>query len=469
VPRPGLRFDVVVLGGGAAGCVLAARLSENLDRSVCLVEAGPDYGHFGEGGWPADLCDARSLALSHSWATDPQDDRSQLRARVIGGCSAHNACAALRGHPSDYEWGDDWTWTTIEPYLERAERQLGVRVPEQEELSPWQRAFLEAARELEPFAARAHPVNARGKTRWHAGFAYLDEARGRPNLTILDHAVADCVLRAGGHATHARVVRENERLELEAGAVVLACGAYGSPLVLQRSGIGPASELDRLGLPVAADLPVGEGLIDHPGVGMTWRPTRELERDLDAFAAERPVFMGQVTVFAQSTSCEPHDCWDVFLFPAVEPAAPPQRWEVSAAAFAMKPRSRGRVRARTTDPERPPEIAHGFLNDPGDALPIVEGAHLLRRIAESEQLSAYAGRELRPGPGGHLGKFVQHAVRGFFHPVGTCALGRVCDRDGRVHGFDNLIVADASFVPEIPRANTHLTVLAIAERLSERV
>ena len=469
MPRAGLRFDVVVLGGGAAGCVLAARLSEHPDRTVCLVEAGPDYGHFVDGSWPDDLRDARALAFSHSWEADPPDDRSQLRARVIGGCSAHNACAAIRGAPADYEWSADWRYATIEPFLERAERQLGVRVPREVDLSPWQRAFLEAARDLEPFRAEPHPVNVRGAyTRWHAGFAYLDEARHRPNLTILDRALADRLLRAGGHVTHARVIRAGAALELEAGAVVLACGAYGSPLVLQRSGIGPAAELDRLGVPVVADLPVGEGLIDHPGVGMAWAPTGRLEHDMDGFAHARPVFMGQVTVMLRSAGCEP-DLWDVFLFPAVEPAEPPGRWEISAAAFAMKPRSRGRVRARTTDPARPPEIAHGFLVDPADALPIVEGAYLLRRIADSEQVRPYAARELRPGPKKQLNRYVEASVRGFFHPVGTCALGRVCDERGRVHGFDNLHVADASFVPEIPRANTHLTVLAVAERLAERI
>jgi choline dehydrogenase len=469
VPRAGLRFDVVVLGGGAAGCVLAARLSENPDRTVCLVEAGPDYGHFVDDGWPADLRDARALAFSHSWEADPPDDRSQLRARVIGGCSAHNACVAIRGAPVDYEWSDDWTYTTIEPFLARAEQQLGVRTPREVDLSPWQRAFLEAARDLEPFRASPHPVNVRGAfTRWHAGFAYLDDARHRPNLTILDRAVADRVLRAGGAVTHARVIREGAPLDLEAGAVILACGAYGSPLVLQRSGIGPAAELDRLGVPLAADLPVGEGLIDHPGVGLAWKATSRLEHDMEAFAHKRAVFSAQVTVMAQSSSCEP-DCWDVFLFPSVEPGAAPKSWDVTAAAFAMKPRSRGRVRARTTDPERPPEIAHGFLVDPADALPIVEGAYLLRQIAESEHVRPYAARELRPGPKAHLGRYVEQSVRGFFHPVGTCALGRVCDDHGRVHGFGNLHVADASFIPDIPRANTHLTTLAVAERLAERM
>ena len=97
------RFDVVVLGGGSAGCVLAARLSENPDRSVCLVEAGPDYGPYAEGRWPADILDGRQLAFSHSWETD-REDRSQLRARIIGGCSAHNACVVLEGAPEDYDW-----------------------------------------------------------------------------------------------------------------------------------------------------------------------------------------------------------------------------------------------------------------------------------------------------------------------------------------------------------------------------
>ncbi len=118
------RFDVVVAGGGSAGCVLAARLSENADRTVCLVEAGPDYGPFAGGGWPDDLLDGRRLAFSHSWETD-RDDRSQLRARVVGGCSAHNACAVLAGTPADYdEWGDGWGHAELEPYLRRAERQL---------------------------------------------------------------------------------------------------------------------------------------------------------------------------------------------------------------------------------------------------------------------------------------------------------------------------------------------------------
>jgi choline dehydrogenase len=113
----GPAFDVLVLGGGAAGCVLASRLSENRDRTVCLVEAGPDYGPYTEGRWPVDILDARRLALdSHCWVRNDQDDRSQLRARILGGCSAHNACVVLRGAPADYdEWGPGWSHAELEP------------------------------------------------------------------------------------------------------------------------------------------------------------------------------------------------------------------------------------------------------------------------------------------------------------------------------------------------------------------
>ena len=137
------RFDAVVVGGGSAGCVLAARLSEEPDRSVCLVEAGPDYGPYAEGRWPRDIVDCRQLAFSHSWETD-REDRSQLRARIMGGCSAHNACVALEGDPEDYEWGDGWSYAELEPHLRRAEAELRVRRFALDELSPWHRAFLAA-------------------------------------------------------------------------------------------------------------------------------------------------------------------------------------------------------------------------------------------------------------------------------------------------------------------------------------
>src|SRR3954466_6236839 len=135
----GSTFDFLVAGGGSAGCVLAAGRG-GAGRRVCLLEAGPDYGPYDEGRWPRDILDARRLAFSHAWETE-RDDRSQLRARILGGCSAHNACVVLRGAPGAHdEWGPGWAYAGLEPYLTRAERELRVRRFELDELSPFLRA-----------------------------------------------------------------------------------------------------------------------------------------------------------------------------------------------------------------------------------------------------------------------------------------------------------------------------------------
>ena len=441
---PGTRFDVLVAGGGSAGCVLAARLSED-GRRVGLVEAGPDYGPYDGGRWPADMLDARSLAFSHAWETD-REDRSQLRARIIGGCSAHNACVLLAGAPADYdEWGHGWSQDTIEPYLRRAERQVRMRRIAREELSPWHAAFADAAGD----GAILHPVNAVGTVRWNTAFAYLDPARSRGNLTILAGTLVDRVLvegdRAVGLATSAG--------ELRAGTVVLAAGAYGSPGILLRSGIG-------------AELSVGEGLIDHVGVGFRFEGTTRLLDEAAAFERARPLFMAQVTVAVASSACEP-GLWDVFHFPSLERG--PDGYEVSVAVFAMKPRSRGAVRLGSADPRAPLAIDHGFLTDPHDAAVLAEGVERFRALADGEVVGAYAGREAFPGRDVSAREHVDANARGFFHPVGTCAIGRVVDGSGRVLGVDGLVVADASIMPTIPRANTNLSTLALAERLAERI
>jgi choline dehydrogenase len=438
-------YDVLVLGGGTAGCVLASRLSENLDRSVCLVEAGPDYGPYEVGAWPEDMLNGRELAFSHSWETD-RDDRSQLRARILGGCSAHNACVVLEGAPADYdEWGPGWTYGELEPCLRRAERQLRTRWPGDEELSPWAGALREAAGE----SAIVNPLNAVGPVRWNAAFAYLDDARDRPNLTIMAETLVDRVLLDGDRAVGA--VTSNG--ELRAGTVVVAASAYGSPAILLRSGIGPER-----------GLPVGEGLSDHVGVGAAWEPTPLLQEHVAAFAEEHPVFMAEVTVALRSSRCA-EGVHDLFLLVSITPGE--QRYEIGAAAFAMKPRSVGRVRLNDSDPRTPLSIDHGFLRDPVDADVVEEGFEKLRELAASEPMSRYVARETQPGAEVSAREHTLAEARGFFHPVGTCAIGSVVDPQGRVLGYENLVVADASIIPTIPRANTNLSTAAVAERISE--
>ena len=441
-----MTYDVAIAGGGTAGCALAARLSEDPARTVCLVEAGPDYGPFAAGRWPADLLDARALAFSHSWETD-RDDRSQLRARVIGGCSAHNACILLPPPPEDYDaWGPGWSHAEVAPYLDRAEAVFGPRTFPEDELSPWHRAFSEAA----GGEAIVHTANVRGTTRWNAGFAYLDEARARENLKIHADALVDRVLVEGGRA----VSLATDGGEIRANTVVLAAGAYGSPAILLRSDVDPA-------------LPVGVGLQDHVGVGLGFESTAVLQTEAARFAAEHPLFMAQVTVRARSSRCEP-GLWDVFHVAALEEGVD-GRFEASAATFVMRPRSRGSVRLTSQDPRVPPIVDHGLLADPVDAGVLAEGIAHLRGLADTQEVGRLGGREARPGRDVSPAEHARTAARGFFHPTSTCAIGSVVDADCRVLGVEGLYVADASVMPEVPRVNTNLATAAVAERVAEQL
>ena len=210
-----------------------------------------------------------------------------------------------------------------------------------------------------------------------------------------------------------------------------------------------------------AELPVGEELSDHVGVGAAWEPTERLWQELAAHEAEHGLCMGQVTTAVRSRSCPP-SVNDLFLFPALDPTL-----EASAAAFAMKPHSRGSVRLHGREPEAPLAIDHGFLRDERDVEVLSEGFERLRGLAASEAVKPYAGRELRPGQEVDAESHVRETARGFFHPVATCAIGRVVGERCRVEGFENLYVVDASVIPTIPRANTHLTTVALAERAAE--
>jgi choline dehydrogenase len=341
----------------------------------------------------------------------------------------------------------------LEPYLDRGERTLQSRRLSDDDLAPWYQAFREAAGD----DAIVHVVNAVGAVRWNAAFAYLDPSRGRTNLTILADTLVDKVLTKDGTATGALAGVG----ELAADKVVVAAGSYGSPAVLLRSAIGPADELGRHGIPPVAELPVGEGLTDHVGAGAAWEPTERLHRETQAFERDHPLLMASVTVRKRSRSCAP-GANDLFFFPAVEPG-----YEISAAAFAMKPRSRGSVRLTAQGPDAPLAIDHGFLREQRDADVLAEGFEAPLELVAGDHAGRYAGAELRPGAEVDAATHVRATARGFFHPVGTCALGTVVDERCRVLGFENLYVVDASVMPTIPRAMTHLSTIAIAERAAE--
>lgn len=483
----GTHFDVLVLGGGTAGCALAGRLSDDPSRSVCLVEGGPDYGPHADGGWPADLLDAHVMPESHGWGFE---DGRASRARVIGGCSSHNACMIVRGSKTDYdEWapfsGGNWDFASVEPFLNSAEAALRTRRRTDDELSPWDQAFFAAAMELgypakedfndpgEGGSIARWPMNAAGAVRWNAAFAYLDPARGRSNLHIVPDCLVDKLHIRGSRVTGVELIRDRATVTLTADLVILAAGAYGTPAILLRSGVGPEPGLARLSIPVTHRLEgVGENLIDHPGTAAIAAPSPRL---LDALkAAAQPMYASVVVLKAQSRAATE---WDLHLICWTQ-VSNPGEFECCIYPKLLKPRSIGRVTLAASDPSRLPVVDHGYLTDAGDedAAKLVESLRICRRLLASGAMSDLVDGELSPGSAAvtdqDLEAYVRAETGGYYHAVGTCRMGvegdamAVVDGSCRVHGLDNLVIADASVMPTIPRANTNLTVAAVAERIA---
>jgi choline dehydrogenase len=467
-----VHFDVAVVGGGTAGCILAARLSENLDRSVCLLEAGPDYGPLAEGRWPSEILDPRQLPETHDWGVGGEDERS-LGARLLGGSSAHNACMVIMGAPADYdEWGPGWSFAELRPHLDRAQLELGTARANTDRPVSFHAAFLEAAQAVglprladpnepdQPVGVAPFPANVADGRRWNTALAYLEGARERPNLTIAAETLVDRIELEGRRATG--VVAAGGR-RFEASTVVLAAGAYFSPAILLRSGIGPESELRSHGIAPVSDVPTGSRLLDHCGAAVVWRLSASLQEEARAHDQGNGLFGPHTLAKAASSRC-PEGIWDLHLLPWIYESTS-GAYEAQMVVFHMKPLSTGRVRLRSRNPSEPPIVERGFLSREEDLQPLLEGFELARSIAATPPLRELLESELLPGPLAPE-QHVRNTIRNYFHPAGTCGIGSVVDNECRVLGVDRLRVADASVMPTIPRANTNLTTAAIAERVA---
>ena len=497
--------DTVVVGGGTAGAAVAGLLAERGDGTVLLLEAGPDYGSFDGGRWPADALDARALCASHGWGytseeTYPGRVVTFERARLIGGCSSHNGCAAIWGHRLDYDgWvargNPGWDTDDLLPLFREATARLRVRKPAPEEVTPYQAAWLEAApgagvplvddlNDLDgDVGMSASPVNIDGGVRWNTAFAFLDSVRARPNLMVAGDAPVDRLLLDGDRATSVVVVGPNGSKTVEADRVILSAGTYGSPAILLRSGVGEPEALRAAGVEPRHALPgVGRNLHDHPAVEMSFAGSPELEARMAAFSADRWTPEEQTIAKARSSACR--EAFDLHLYPVGGPdPAARQVWRWLLPIACMTPRSRGRLTLRGPDPTLPPRIDHRYLSDPdgADVRVLADGLALGRAMAAQPALASLLGEEIKPGPQARttadLTAYAEANCVHYYHPVGTCAMGpeseaegsdpvAVVDSRGKIHGLANAYVADASVIPVIPRANTNLPALVVGMRIA---
>lgn len=494
-------FDVVIVGAGPAGCVLARRLTEDPDRRVLLLEAGPDYGP-GSSGWPSEMADAMSYQPeSHTWghrhANRPAEAPLPLsQARVVGGSSTINSCIWLRGSAADYDqWAVDnpgWAFADLLPYFRRSEADpVGGslhgtdgpvpvwRVPAADR-SPVDQAMVAAAEALgfSPIAdLNGHPVqepgvgptprNVADGRRMNAAWTYLAPVRSRSNATLVSQVMIDRVLIdrervVGVQAVDGQVFRGKE--------IILCAGAFGSPAILLRSGIGPARHLHAHGIRVVADRPgVGSNLQDHPFLGGLLAAV--------VAPAQAPAATSSLPTTLRARSSQASEEIDLHLYHGQYFDAVKGTWVVAMSVSLAHAQSRGQVRLHAADPLAPLAIDHRHLAEPGELEALCDGAELARDVIGTAPLV----NALTPLPGlfpawqdrAALRVAVRAHVATTFHPSGTCRMGPAADTEsvvdhmGRVHGVDGLRVVDASIFPTGPRANLHCTVVAVAEKLAD--
>jgi choline dehydrogenase-like flavoprotein len=515
------RYDYVIVGAGSAGCAAAAAISEDPDASVAIIEAGPPAR-----GRLFEIPRLFGLQLKTTFDWDLQTEPEPMlggrrcylpRGRVLGGTSSMNTQLYVRGNPADYDsWRDElglagWGYEDVLPVFRRQEdNERGedafhgvggaLRVSDARSVDPLLSAWVEAALEA------GHPANAdfngarqegvgvyqltqRNGLRWSSAMAFLEPAARRPNVTVLPLTQALGIRWAGDRAVGLNVDVGSQTRVIGIDQELIVCaGAYLSPHLLLLSGVGPAEELRAAGIRPVIDLPdVGRNLKDHPGcfISLPSRDGGPLNVDtayneaLLRAEGYGPLTWSEAGGFIKSTSEVP---WPDLQFHAAlglvkeEGLSAGLDHGLGFGPYVCRPRACGAVQLRSAVPYAKPRIRHNYLADPSDRELLRTGVRMAMQIARQpglrdhvENLQSAARAGLAPTSDTHDGidEFLSGNAFSFYHPSGSCSMGKVVDSELRVHGLANVRVADASVVPTGLTGNLNATAILIGERVGD--